>query len=175
MSDTIQAAEKSAAFVLRDLKSVDVWQMVRILKKFKLAEVFKQIDGDALKAAKFEYPLERTEEGSLVPLPREKWTEAQVKAFKKSKEASDAIAWQALDILMDNIGNCQAEVNTLLAMGIGRDREFVENMDAETYIDLIVQYVTREGFSDFFTHARGLLEKTGASRNFTATVQTLAR
>ena len=166
MSDTIQAAERSAAFVLRDLNSSDVWQMVRILRKFKLTEIYKQIDQDLIKASKFEAPLERAEDGSLVPLSPDKWTEAQKKACERAKKANEQLTWIFIDILIDNIGACETEVNTLLAMGIGRDRQFVAAMPPDQYLDLIVQYVTREGFSDFFTHARSLLGKVG-SQNFT--------
>ena len=174
MSNTNDAGAAAPAFVLRDLKSTDVWQLVRVLRKFRLAEVIKTIDQDTLKKSRFETP-KKLVDGELVPLPLSEWTAAQVRAYKAAKEANDALVWQLLEILMENIGVCEDEVNKLLAMGIDKDVDFIRNMDAGDYLELIVQYITREGFSDFFMRARGLLEKTSVSRSSISSVVTLIK
>lgn len=174
MSNTNDAGANAPAFVLRDLKSSDVWQLVRVLRRFNLREARKLIDQDLLKKAKFEKPMKLVD-GELVPMLPDEWTAAQRKAFQGAKKASDELTWQALDILINNIGGCEDEVNKLLAMGIEKDIDFVRNMDAGDYLNLIVQYVTREGFSDFFMQAQSLLERTGASRGSIASVATLIK
>ena len=174
MPNTNDAGANAPAFVLRDLKSTDVWQLVRVLRKFNLAEAVKLIDQDNLKASRFEMP-KKLVDGEFKPLPLSEWTSAQVKAYKASQEANNALLWQILDILMDNIGGCEDEVNKLLAMGIGKDVAFVRDMDAGDYINLVVQYVTRDGFKDFFMQARSLLDKTGASRSSIGSVVTLIK
>ena len=174
MSNTNDAGANAPAFVLRDLKAADVWQLVRVLRRFNLREARKLIDQDLLKKAKFEKP-KKLVDGELVPMLPDEWTEAQRKAFRESKKASDELTWQALDILINNIGGCEDEVNKLLAMGIEKDVSYVRNMDASDYLNLIVQYVTREGFSDFFTQALNLLEKTGASRGSIVSAATLIK
>lgn len=174
MSNTNDAGANAPAFVLRDLKSSDVWQLVRVLRRFNLREARKLIDQDTLKKAKFEMPMKLVD-GELVPMLPDEWTDAQRKAFQKAKKASDELTWQALDILINNIGGCEDEVNKLLAMGIEKDIDFVRNMDAGDYLNLIVQYVTREGFSDFFMQAQSLLEMTGASRGSIGSVATLIK
>ena len=174
MSNTNDAGAAAPAFVLRDLKAADVWQLVRVLRRFNLREARKLIDQDLLKKAKFEKP-KKLVDGELVPMPVEEWTNAQRKAFRESKKASDELTWQALDILINNIGGCEDEVNKLLAMGIEKDIEYVRNMDASDYLNLIVQYVTREGFSDFFTQALNLMDKTGASRGSIVSAATLIK
>ena len=168
MSNTNDAGANAPAFVLRDLKSSDVWQLVRVLRRFNLSEARKLIDQDLLKKAKFEKPMKLVD-GELVPMLPDEWTAAQRKAFQEAKKASDELTWQALDILINNIGGCEDEVNKLLAM------DFVRNMDAGDYLNLIVQYVTREGFSDFFMQAQSLLQKTGASRGSIVTAATLIK
>ena len=174
MSNTNDAGANAPAFVLRDLKSSDVWQLVRVLRRFNLSEARKLIDQDLLKKAKFEKPMKQVD-GELVPMLPDEWTAAQRKAFQEAKKASDELTWQALDILINNIGGCEDEVNKLLAMGIEKDIDFVRNMDAGDYLNLIVQYVTREGFSDFFMQAQSLLQKTGASRGSIVTAATLIK
>ena len=174
MPNMEDAGAVAPAFVLRDLRSSDVWQLVRILRKFNLSEVFKLIDKDALKKSRFETPMKMVD-GEAVPMPPDEWTAAQRKAFVDAKAAKDELVWQVLDIVINNIGVCEDEVNRLLAMGIDKDIEYIRNMDAVDYLNLIVQYVTREGFSDFFMQARRLLEKTGASQNSIASAVTLIK
>ncbi len=171
---TNDAGANAPAFVLRDLKSSDVWQLVRVLRRFNLREARKLIDQDALKKSKFEKPMKLVD-GELVPMPQDEWTAAQRKAFREAKKASDELTWQALDILINNISGCEDEVNKLLAMGIDKDINYIKDMDAGDYLNLIVQYVTREGFSDFFMQARNLIEKTGGSRGSIVTAATLIK
>ena len=174
MSNTNDAGANAPAFVLRDLKSSDVWQLVRVLRRFNLREARKLIDQDTLNKAKFETP-KKLVDGELVPMPQDEWTAAQRKAFREAKKASDELTWQALDILINNISGCEDEVNKLLAMGIDKDINYIKDMDAGDYLNLIVQYVTREGFSDFFMQARNLIEKTGGSRGSIVSAATLIK
>lgn len=171
MPNMEDAGAIAPAFVLHDLKSGDVWQLVRVLRKFRLAEARKLINEDLLKKAKFETP-KKLVEGEFVPMNQDEWTPAQRKAYMAAKKASDELMWQVLDILISNISGCEDEVNKLLAMGIGKDIDYIRNMDAGDYLNLIVQYVTREGFTDFFTQAQRLLEKTGVSRGSIGSVVT---
>lgn len=174
MSNTNDAGANAPAFVLHDLKSSDVWQLVRVLRRFNLKEARNLIDKDLLKASKFEAP-KKLVDGEIVPMPHEEWTDAQRKAFKTAKAANEELIWQLLDILINNISGCEDEVNKLLAMGIEKDINYVRNMDAGDYLNLLVQYVTREGFKDFFMQARNLLEKTGASRSSIGPAMTLIK
>ena len=174
MSNTNEAGADAPAIVLRDLKSSDVWQLVRVLRKFKLAEAVKLIDKDTLKKSKFEVPTKMVD-GEIVPMPQDEWTSAQRKAFRAAKAANDELVWQVLDIVINNISGCEDEVNKLLAMGIDKDINYIRNMDAVDYLNLIVQYVTREGFSDFFMQAQNLLGKVGASQNSIASAVTLIK
>ena len=174
MSNTNDAGANAPAFVLRDLKSSDVWQLVRVLRRFNLREARKLIDQDLLKKAKFEKPMKLVD-GELVPMLPDEWTAAQRKAFQEAKKASDELTWQAIDILINNISGCEDEVNKLLAMGIDKDINYIKDMDAGDYLNLIVQYVTREGFSDFFMQARNLIEKTGGSRGSIVSAATLIK
>ena len=174
MSNTNDAGAIAPAFVLRDLKSSDVWQLVRVLRRFNLAEAVKLIDKDTLKKSRFEAP-KKTVDGEIVPMPPDEWTPAQRKAFKAAQAATDELVWKVLDIVINNIGGCEDEVNKLLAMGIDKDINYIKDMDAGDYLNLIAQYVTREGFSDFFMQARNLIEKTGGSRGSIVSAATLIK
>lgn len=164
-TNVIEAAgSESAAFVLSPLKSSDVWQMVRILKRIDITGAVKSIDPELLKSLDYKAPT-MMRGGEEVPLPEEKYTRAQKKEKEKAEEARDKLLWQILEILMDNIGACEDDVNKMLATGIGKDVAFIRAMDATDYIDLIMQFVTREEFGDFFTHAIKSLQKLNSSRS----------
>lgn len=174
MSNTNDAGAIAPALVLRDLKSSDVWQLVRVLRKFNLVETVKLIDKDTLKKSRFEVP-KKMVDGEIVPMPQDEWTPAQRMAFKAAQAATDELVWKVIDIVINNISGCEDEVNKLLAMGIDKDINYIREMDAVDYLNLIVQYVTREGFSDFFMQAQNLLEKVGASQNSIASAVTLIK
>jgi len=175
MNNTIQAVgSEPAAFVLSPLKSTDVWQMVRILKRIDIMGAVKSIDPKLLEALDYKKPT-MMQDGEEVPLPEAQWTKAQKKAHEKAQEATDRLLWSVLEILMENIGACEDDVNKMLATGIGKDLAFIRSMPANDYIDLIAQFITREEFADFFMHAAKLLKKMGSSRSSIANAVTSMR
>ena len=165
MNNTIQAVgSEPAAFVLSPIRSTDVWQMVRVLKRIDITGAISSIDPELLKYLDYHPPM-MMEGGEEVPLPKEKWTKAQKKVHEKAMDARDKFLWAALGILMNNIDACEGEVNVMLAASIGKDVSYIQSVAGTDYLDLIVQYVTREEFADFFTHAVRLLQKMGSSRS----------
>lgn len=175
MDDIITTGEVTASpFVIRDLKSTDVWNFTRVLAKLRIKEFTKTIDPKLLKKANFKAPEMLGPEGELVPLPRDRWTEAQIQAELDAELANDELLWAILGVIMENIGNCEQDVNRLLADGIGKDVAFIRNMDAGEYMELLAQYISRDGFRDFFTQAWRLLSRISPSRkSFGAAMETL--
>jgi hypothetical protein len=77
--------------------------MTRVLKRLDIAKMKEAIDPDLLKRASFKTTTMYDKDGNVVPLPVEKWTAGQKRAAQQAKEASDAMTWQVLGLLMDNI------------------------------------------------------------------------
>ena len=151
-------AEKFApVFNLRKLKATDVFQMVRILSKIGLKDASKAIDKDTMKALKFKAPT-MMEDDKEVPLPREKWTEAQEMAESDAEAASDQVLLQAIGLVVDHIGNCENEIFKILADGLEKTTDEVKNMEAAEFMQLIYCYIGRESFKDFFMQAWKLLD-----------------
>lgn len=174
-TNVIEAAgSESAAFVLSPLKSTDVWQMVRILKRIDIMGAVKSIEGQLSKYMEYKEPTMMLN-GQEVALPEEKWTKAQKKAKERAEEARDALLWAVLGVLMENIDSCENDINVMLASGIGKDVAFIRAMDANDYLELIVQFITREEFGDFFARAIKLLRKMNLSQNSIANVAMLTR
>ena len=163
----------SPEFVIRDFKSTDVWQMTRVIGKIGIQNLRKSIDPSLIKASIFKKPQMLGKDGEMIDLPREKWTEAQAEAEMKAEMANDEVVYTVLGLLFENIGNCEKEVNKLLADGIGVDIKEIYDMDAAVYMELITQYVTREGFRDFFTQAWNLVKKIKPSKKSSGDVMAM--
>lgn len=143
---------------LRELKAADVWQLVRILGKLRIKEFAKTIDKKDIEALDYKKPMMRVN-GKEVPLPKEKYTEAQIEAETRAEIVWDKLMMDVIGFLIENMGNCEYDVNKLLAMGTGSTTEEISAMDAIEYIELIEQYIYREGFYDFFMRAWKLLDR----------------
>lgn len=148
---------------LKSMKNADVWQMTRVLKRFNLKEAFSELDSDMVRKSRFKAPT-KFEGGKEVPLPEEEWTRGQKKARDDAKEANDALLWQIVGVIMEHIGDCEDDVNKLLAISTGESLQAIRDLSAQETIELIVQYITREDFADFFTFALNLLNRQKASR-----------
>ena len=155
----------SPKFVIRDLKSIDVWNMTRVIGKIGVNKIRAAIPADMWQKTNYRPPMMMDESGEMVPLPRDRWTEAQIDAEMQAEMANDELAWLVLGMLIDNIGNCENEINRLLADGIGTSVTMIRDMDANEYMELIMAYVTREGFRDFFTQAWRLFQKASPSKS----------
>ena len=152
-------ASASPNFVIRDLKSGDLWQMTRVLSKIGIRDFAQGIDPSVIKASQFKAPQTMDKDGNLHPLPRDRWTEAQIDAEMRAEMANNEMLWSILGMLMDHIGDCEGEVNKLLANGAGLTVAEIEAMPVDDYMQLIDAYISRDGFRDFFMQALRLLDK----------------
>lgn len=166
MEQNNTGAERSAPdFVFRDLKSPDLWQLIRVLSKLKIRECVSAVDPEIAAAADYKKPTMYDDSGNEVPLPRDRWTDAQVDAEMRAEMAEKELEWAILDVVMGNIGNCEHDINKLLAMGTGMSVDEIRALDANVYLELIVAYVSREGFRDFFTQALKSLQRVSNLKN----------
>ena len=157
----VQASPK---FIIKDLTAKNVWQMVRIIRKLGIANFRDIVSKETLHKAFMDSPTMMADDGSIVPLPRDKWTEAQIDAETEMLIAQEDLLWSLLGILIDNIVNCETEINELLAEGLDVSVLQIYAMDANDYLELIHAYISREGFKDFFTQAWRLFQKTSVSK-----------
>ena len=178
MNNIIKAGEENTSpdFVIRELKSTDVWNFTRVISKIGIREFVKSLDPQLLKASSFKPPETINKKGERVPLPRSKWNEAQIQAELNAEIANDQLLWNILGLIIDNIGHCEREVNQLLADGIGEDIAYIADMNAADYMDLLVQYISREEFKDFFMQAWNSLNRISPSRkSFGAAMEALTK
>lgn len=149
-----QAAENSAAFNLKPLRSDDVWDMLKIISKIGAGSFQEAIPSDLISKAKFKKPTMLDKKtGELKEIPRSKWTDRQKKAEVDAEVASEKISMIITGIVLNNIGNCKDEVNSMLARALDVPVENVIKMKAIEYVKLIYAFIGREEFYDFFNQA----------------------
>ena len=148
-------AEKSAPLILHEIKAPEVFQMVRILKLLGFGEISGLVDDRARRALSYKVPMRQVKGGNMEPLPRDEWTEAQIEAETRYQVALSGILMKVLGLIIERIGDPELEtaVYGLLALGTGADVKQIRALDGIDFIDLLDRYVSREGFSDFFTRA----------------------
>lgn len=144
--------------VFRDLNADDVFDMAEVLKKIGLPQMTELIAEQS--ALSWEPPM-MMKDGKAVPLPREKWTAAQEKAETDYLIAEDRFSAKVLGLIFNNIGSCREEIFMLLADGSGLSVAEIRALPASVFIKAVSDYISREGFRDFFTDALQLLSSMG--------------
>ncbi len=159
MKDTLQGAGDTAPYVLRSIKAPDVFQLVRVLSKIGLAEISKSLDAGLVAATRFEPPMKMAGD-KMIPMPESMWTAAAKRAKEKAETAKSQLSMQILGVVIENLPNCEYELYTLLASSINEPIEYIQEMDATTFLYLIDDYISRDGFTDFFGAAVKLLSNS---------------
>lgn len=175
-NDMSGAPEGALSYELRKLDASDVFQMLRVLRKIGIKDFTSAITPETARALQYKKPMKRgKKKDELVEIPREEWTENMIRAEAEHEAAFSRVIIQIIDMVLDKLPECEGELVTLLANGIGEDGEAVRKMPALQFVQLISDYVDREEFADFFMQAFQLLS-TGMQRNlstlYTAVTQT---
>ena len=64
---------------------------------------------------------------------------------------------QVAEIILANLDTCETEVFKLLSSVTGASVEELKELDADVFIELIIEVVQMQQFKDFFKRASGLL------------------
>ena len=147
--------------MLNEIKAPEVFQMVRILRILQLNNLSGLADPKTRRALGFKTP-KMMKDGQQVDLPRDKWTEAQVKAETDYHLALGSLLMKVMDLMMSRFGDPEFEkaVYTLLAMGTRTDPARIQNLSGVEFVMLLDEYISREEFADFFRQAWKLFSRS---------------
>lgn len=129
-------AEETPIYTFRKLKSTDLFLMIKLIKKLGLESITEAIDGNALKAA--------------------------LAAGEKNEQDYYEVGKTVIDVVQVIIGQlecCQKEIYDLLEATSNLNREELENLDIDVFMEMIVEFVRKEEFKQLFTRAASLLKK----------------
>lgn len=141
--------ERVKPYTFRKLNSTDLFPLIKIISKIGLDELTQVFEGDALK--------------SLI---------AQGKQIKGSNNTEQSpkvnldivgvgVALKLVNKILEHIPLCEQEVYTLLSRVSGMSVEEVKNLDMDVFMEMILDFVMKEEFRDFFKAASGCIKRLG--------------
>ncbi|MGN0339525.1 MAG: hypothetical protein ACI4D0_03415 [Lachnospira sp.] len=71
------------------------------------------------------------------------------------------IVFSVADVIINNLADCQDEVNTLLSRVSGKTKKEISELPLLEYTQMIFDFVQKEEFPAFIKAARELFEKLG--------------
>lgn len=143
--------ERAKPYTFRRLNSTDLFPMIKIISKIGLGELTQVFEGDAIK--------------NLM---------AQAKQIKSSDNAEQTeqpkqqnfvigvgVALKLANKIMEHIPLCEQEIYTLLSRVSGMSVEEVQNLSIDVFMEMILDFIMKEEFKDFFRVASGCINKLG--------------
>ena len=144
--------ERVKPYTFRRLNSTDLFPLIKIISKIGLDELTQVFEGDALK--------------SLI---------AQAKQIKDSNNTEQTeqrkklnldiigigVALKLVNKILEHIPLCEQEVYTLLSRVSGMNVEEVKNLDIDVFMEMILDFIMKEEFKDFFRAASGYINRLG--------------
>ena len=151
--------KKAEDFTLRKILAPDVFRLTSIIGKIGVKQAFGALDPETVHAV-FDYA-EPTmmRDGKPVPLPPSRWTAAQRKADQAHDKATLDFLLGAADTVLIHVGDAMDDIIALLADSYGTDVETISTLDADVFVELLMRYIQRDAFLDFFKAA---LRRLGA-------------
>ena len=144
---TVSGANEAPVNVtLHNIRSEEVFTMAAIIAKIGFADAFKNADADMLTAIQYEKP----------DKPRKQWTKREVEIDGEMNVKLQGFYGMFIGTIISNIATVKNDVITLLAQGTDSTTEFIKNLDADDFVDLLYAYIARDSFKDFFVRASKL-------------------
>lgn len=139
--------------IINGIMAEDAFILASVIGKIGVSEVVSTTDGEMMKALSYRPPMKMDENGEMVPLQEEEWTEAQQRvalhAVTKQSEFYDKL----FQTVMTHFRDCKDEIFELLARSTGLPVKKIEEMSGKAFVSLVYDYISREEFVDFFTEA----------------------
>lgn len=126
------------AYELRKLTSKDIFPMIRLIKKFGIAEFKKCFDPKTI--------------ASFVNSKDETSKEALESAVGMN------IILEVAEIVIGNLGNCENEIFDFFASISNLKRKEIEKLPMDEFMQMIIDFVKKEEFEDFFKVVSTLLK-----------------
>ena len=118
-------------YELRVLTADDIFPMVQILSKVGLKEVKNCFDGEDVKKA-------------IKAMASGENSETNVETV------GIAVALDIASVIAENLPKCKDQIYQLLSQLSGMDKKQIAALPMATFIEMIIDVITQDGFKDFF-------------------------
>lgn len=133
-----QEPEPVKPYTLKHLQSSDIFHMLRILSKIGVSEIKGCFSSPEI-----------------------------IKAISNAQASGEeldlsslgvGVVFEIAGIIVDNIPKCEQEIYVFLSRLSGIDPEYIMNMDAVVFFEMIVDVIKKPEFKDFMRVASGLIK-----------------
>lgn len=132
----VEAVEEKP-YVLRDLKSEDMFPMFRILSKIGFKEFKTCFDNDSIKALIADAKTEDPDAGRL-------------KKDELVASVGISVMIDIAGIVLENISKCKTEIYVFLSGLSGMTKEEIADLDMVVFAEMIIDVFKKDQFKDFF-------------------------
>lgn len=129
MEQDIATEEKPKAYEFRQLASVDMFPMFKIISKIGVNEFTDCMEKDAVK--------------NVIAAISGKATAKDVKA------AGIAVTLEVVNVLMTNLPKCESDIFSLLASTSNLSEATIKKMPMADFAEMVIDFVKKEDFADF--------------------------
>ncbi len=141
--------ERVKPYTFRRLNSTDLFLIIKIISKIGLDELTQVFEGDTLKSSIAQIRASNNAEQTEQP----------------QKENFDIIgigvALKLVNKILEHIPLCEQEFYTLLSRVSNMSVEEVQHLDMNVFMEMILDFIMKEEFKDFFRVASGYISKLG--------------
>lgn len=143
--------ERVKPYTFRRLNSTDLFLMIKIISKIGLDELTQVFEGDAIKALIAQAKQMKSSEND----------EQTEQPKNQNFVVGVGIALKLVNKILEHIPLCEQEIYTLLSKVSGMRAEEVQNLSIDVFMEMILDFIMKEEFKDFFKVASGCIGKLG--------------
>lgn len=143
--------ERVKPYTFRRLNSTDLFLMIKIISKIGLDELTQVFEGDAIKALIAQAKQMKSSEND----------EQTEQPKNQNFVVGVGIALKLVNKILEHIPLCEQEIYTMLSRVSGMSVEEVQNLSIDVFMEMILDFIMKEEFKDFFKVASGYIGKLG--------------
>ena len=149
--------EREKDYSLRRLNATDVFLMVRILGKIRINEWIPCLQSPRVMELIRKMTETGEQDGEETVQAADSGEAAEEKLGDESFIAGIGVAMEIVNILLQHLPECRAEIFQLLSGVFGIGVKEIEALDAEIFINMLVDFVRKEEFRGFIRAAARLV------------------
>lgn len=142
-SEGQQVEERVKPYTFRKLNSTDLFPMIKLITKIGIDELTEVFEGDTVKG--------------IV----ESVTKKEEKVAGKEIIVGVGVALKLVNKIMEHIPLCENEIYTLLSRVSGMDIEQIKVLDLDVFMEMLLDFVMKDEFKDFFKVASKYIKRLG--------------
>ncbi|NBJ93203.1 hypothetical protein [Parablautia muri] len=157
-----QIEERVKPYTFRKLNSTDLFPMIKLITKIGIDELTEVFEGDTIKKIiDGVTKKEKNITGEESDVEKEATANGEKNAKGKEIIVGIGVALKLVNKIMEHIPSCENDIYTLLSRVSGMSIEEIKGLDLDVFMKMLLDFVTKEEFWDFFKVASEYIKRLG--------------